>query len=130
VELAWKAGQFCCILTLGIEARNVADARIANNLDTFLFIPAYAGFLISLGADSGAAGAQTGRHVAGDSFNPLLTPVGEAGLLLAGIKGVRAMRTAAIGPAGRETMITRTLAGCVQRALSPISMRPLANSIP
>lgn len=29
--------------------RNLRDARIGNNLDTFLFIPAYAGFLIGVG---------------------------------------------------------------------------------
>lgn len=49
VELAWKAYQLDCVLTPGNPVRNVADARTGNNLDTFLFIPAYAGFLISLG---------------------------------------------------------------------------------
>lgn len=49
VDPAWKSDQLCCVLALGIEARNAADVRIANNLGTFLFIPAYAGFLISLG---------------------------------------------------------------------------------
>lgn len=49
VELAWKACQLDRVLTPGNTVRNVADARTGNNLDTFLFIPAYAGFLASLG---------------------------------------------------------------------------------
>jgi hypothetical protein len=49
VELAWKACQLACVLTPGNQVRNVADARTGNNLDTFLFIPAYAGFLVTLG---------------------------------------------------------------------------------
>jgi len=49
LELAWKADQLYSVLAPGNQARNVANARTGNNLDTFLFIPAYEGFLVSPG---------------------------------------------------------------------------------
>jgi len=49
VELARNKEDLEQVLTPGNLERNVQDARIGNNLDTFLFIPSYTGLLISLG---------------------------------------------------------------------------------
>jgi hypothetical protein len=49
VELARNRNDLEMVLAPGNLERNIQDARIGNNLDTFLFIPSYAGLLISLG---------------------------------------------------------------------------------
>jgi hypothetical protein len=49
VELARNEKDLERVFTPGNLERNVQDARIGNSLDTFLFIPSYAGLLISIG---------------------------------------------------------------------------------
>jgi hypothetical protein len=49
VELARNEDDLQKILTAGDLAQNVADARAGNRLDSLLFIPGYAGFLIFAG---------------------------------------------------------------------------------
>jgi hypothetical protein len=49
VELAWKAEQLKKVLCEGDSERNIKDARIGNNLDTFLFIPSYLVLSASVG---------------------------------------------------------------------------------
>jgi len=49
IELARNEDDLRAIFLAGDVARNLSDARAGNNLDTFLYIPAYIGFLIILG---------------------------------------------------------------------------------
>jgi hypothetical protein len=49
VELARKDSDLVRVFTPGDLKRNLTDARKGNTLDTFLFIPAYSGLLISIG---------------------------------------------------------------------------------
>jgi hypothetical protein len=49
IELSWKDAQLSAILLKGYASRNVADARVGNVFDTFLFIPTYSMFLLVMG---------------------------------------------------------------------------------
>jgi len=49
VQLARNEEDLCWVLIPGDMNSNLAEARRGNDLDTFLFIPAYAGFLIAFG---------------------------------------------------------------------------------
>jgi hypothetical protein len=49
VELARRESDLEKVLATGDVARNLKDACVGNKLDTYLFIPAYAGLLISIG---------------------------------------------------------------------------------
>ncbi len=49
IELAWTEADLMKIFSPGDIKANLRDARAGNNFDTYLFIPAYMGFLISLG---------------------------------------------------------------------------------
>jgi hypothetical protein len=49
IELAWKEAQLEQIFLGGDKKANFHDASVGNTLDTLLFIPAYAGALITLG---------------------------------------------------------------------------------
>lgn len=49
IELARSEADLAQIFLPGNTEANLSDASVGNNLDTFLFIPAYTGFLISLG---------------------------------------------------------------------------------
>ena len=49
LELARDEDDLRALLMTGDIRRNLADARAGNRLDTWLFIPAYAGFLLTSG---------------------------------------------------------------------------------
>ena len=49
IELPRNEDDLRAIFLAGDVVRNLRDARAANNLDTFLYIPAYTGFFIVLG---------------------------------------------------------------------------------
>src|SRR5215469_13991224 len=49
IELARSEDDLRAIFLAGDVARNLRDARMGNDLDTFLYIPAYTGFFIVLG---------------------------------------------------------------------------------
>jgi len=49
LELARNEDDIRAILMKGDKPRNLADARAGNLLDTWLFIPGYAGLLLTLG---------------------------------------------------------------------------------
>jgi hypothetical protein len=49
VELARSEDDIRAVLITGDSRANLHDATIGNRLDTFLFIPAYAGFLFTIG---------------------------------------------------------------------------------
>jgi hypothetical protein len=50
LELARNEGDIRAVLMEGDIARNLADARAGNQFDTWLFIPGYAGVLLTVGA--------------------------------------------------------------------------------
>src|SRR5947209_8385580 len=49
VELARNEDDLRAVLMTGDTARNLDDARAGNRYDTWLFIPGYAGFLLTAG---------------------------------------------------------------------------------
>src|SRR5690349_8573758 len=49
VELARTLSDLESVLMQGNSALNLRDATVGNYIDTFLFIPAYAGFLFAVG---------------------------------------------------------------------------------
>ena len=49
IELARDESDLCTVLNKGDWNKNLCDARIGNELDTFLFIPGYSGLLLFLG---------------------------------------------------------------------------------
>lgn len=49
IELARRDSDLEAVLAAGDVKRNLQDARIGNQLDTYLFIPAYAALLVTVG---------------------------------------------------------------------------------